>query len=141
MFLDQGNQTGVGLGLGEVVLDAVLADVEVDFSGSAADVAEVGVGHFPGAVYDAAHNGELHALEVAGLGADALGRRLEIKERTTTAGTRDKFGLRDASAGALEDVVGELERAGDVGFGFDADEVADAVAEEAAVEERGFEEF
>ena len=122
-------------------MNAVLADVEVDFSGSAADVAEVGVGHFPWAIYDAAHNGELHSLEVAGLGADALGRRLEIKERATTAGTRDKFGLRDASAGALEDVVGELERAGDVGFGFDADEVADAVAEEAAVEERGFEEF
>src|SRR6185295_11044751 len=72
MLFDQGDQTLVGFGSGDVVLDARLAHVEVDLAGRAADVTEVRIGHFPGAVHDAAHDGELDALEVARLGANAL---------------------------------------------------------------------
>src|SRR5438477_12541621 len=48
VLLDQRNQARVGLGRGDIVLHARLADVEVDFSRRAADVAEIRVGHFPG---------------------------------------------------------------------------------------------
>ena len=48
-----------------------LADVEVDLAGRAADVAEVRVGHFARAVHDAAHDGDLHALEMLGARFDA----------------------------------------------------------------------
>src|SRR4051812_12047036 len=81
VFFYKRNKSGVGFGLGDVVLDAGLADVEIDLPRGATDVAEIGVGHLAGAVYDAAHDGELHALEVTGLGADALGGRLQIEER------------------------------------------------------------
>jgi hypothetical protein len=110
VLADEGDQAGVGVGLGDVVLDAVRPDVEVDFAGGAADVAEVGVGHLAGAVHDAAHDGDFHALEVAGLGADALGGGLQIEEGAAAARAGDEFGLRDARPGALEDVVGELWR-------------------------------
>ena len=93
VLFDQGDEAGVGLGLGEVVLHTGLADVEVDFARGAADVAEIGVGHFAGAVYDAAHDGELHALEMAGLRADALGGGLEIEKRAAAARAGDELGF------------------------------------------------
>ena len=137
---DELDEAVVGLGLGDVVLDALLADVEVYLAGGAADVAEVGVGHFAGPVDDAAHDGDFDAFEVSGLGADALGGALEVEEGAAAAGAGDEFGFGDAGAGALEDVVGELGGADEVAFGFDGYDVAEAVAEEAAGEDGGFEE-
>jgi len=141
VLLDEGDEAVVGVGLGDVVLDAVFADVEVYFARGATDVAEIGVGHFAGAVHDAAHDGEFHAFEMAGFGADALSGGLQVEEGASARGAGDVFGFRDARAGALEDVVGEFRRKHGVGFGFDADEVADAVAEEGAGEDGGIEEI
>ena len=93
MLFNEGDKTSVCFSLGDVILNAVFTDVEVDLAGGAADVAKVGVGHFAGAVYDAAHDGELHAFEVAGLGADTLGCRLEIEECAAAGGAGDEFGF------------------------------------------------
>ena len=95
---------------GNVEFHRRLADVEVDLAGRAADVAEIGVGHFAGAVDDAAHDGDLHALEVVGRGLDAGGGGLEIEERAAAGGAGDVIGLENAAAGRLQDVVGEPER-------------------------------
>src|SRR5690606_17245639 len=139
VLADEGDEAVVGLVLGQVILHAGLADVEIDFSGSAADVAEIGVGHLAGAVYDAAHDGDFDAFEVSGAGADALGGGLQVEEGASAGGAGDEFGLGDAGAGALEDVVGEFGGANGVGFGFDGDEVAEAVAQEGAGEGGGVE--
>ena len=53
-----------GFRFGNVEFHRGLADVEIHLAGRAADVAEIGVGHFAGAVHDAAHDGDLHALEM-----------------------------------------------------------------------------
>ena len=51
---------------GMLNLTAVFADVEVDLAGRAADVAEIGVGHFAGAVDDAAHDGNFDPFQMLG---------------------------------------------------------------------------
>ena len=109
--------------------------------GRAADVAEIRVGHLARAVDDAAHDGDLDALQVPGLRADALRRRLEVEERPAAARAGDELGLGDAGAGALQDVVGEPQRAGRVRLGLDAHQVADPVAQEAPGEEARLEEL
>src|SRR6478736_2143992 len=108
VFADQRDQTAIRLGLRNVVLDTVFTHVEVDLARRAADVAEVRVGHLARAVHDAAHDGDLYALEVAGLRADALRGRLQVEQRATAARAGDELGLRDTFAGALQDVVGQL---------------------------------
>ena len=75
---------------------ACLADVEIDLARRAADVAEIGVGHFAGAVHDAAHDGDLHALEMRGRGFDFRGRGLEIEERAAAARAGHVVGLENA---------------------------------------------
>ncbi len=62
-----------GFDFGDVELHRGLADVEIDFVGGAADVAEIGVGHFAGAVDDAAHDGDFDAFQVLGALLDAGG--------------------------------------------------------------------
>ena len=104
---DELDETRVGFGGGDAFFDAGFADVEIDLSRGAADVAEVGVGHLARAVDDTAHDRDLDAFEMAGLRFDALGRALQIKERATAGGTRDVFGFRDANAGTLQDVIDE----------------------------------
>src|SRR4051812_36122021 len=101
VLADERDEARVGLDLRNVVLHAVFADVEVDFSGRAADVTEIRVGHLPRAVHDAAHDGDFHALEVAGLRPDALRGRLQVEKGAATARAGDKLGLGDARAGAL----------------------------------------
>ena len=110
-LFDQVDEAVEGLVGGDVVFDAVFADVEVDFVGGSADVAEVSVCHFSGSVDDTAHDGDGDAFEVVGLGSDGLGDALEVKEGASTAGTGDKFGFGDTGSGSLEEVVSK-------GFGF-----------------------
>ena len=106
---------------------------------SAANIAEIRIGHLAGAVHDAAHDGDLHALQVAGAGADALRSRLEVEEGAAAARAGDELGLHAARACALKDVVGELQRADGVGLGFDAYEVAETIAQQGAGKDRGVE--
>src|SRR5271169_4952569 len=104
VVFDEVDEAGDGFGFGDVEFDGGFADVEVDLAGRAADVAEVGIGHFAGAVDDATHDGDLDALEVVGRFADFRRGGLEIEERAATGGTRDVVGLEDAVADRLQDV-------------------------------------
>jgi hypothetical protein len=71
--LDEFDEFGDGLVFGDIEFYSGLAYVEVNFPWGSADVSEVCIGHFPWAVDDAAHDGDAHAFEVAGGGADFLG--------------------------------------------------------------------
>src|SRR5574341_1129971 len=55
--LDQRDQPVVGQGGRYALLDTRLAHVQVDLAGRAADIAEVGIGHFARAIDDTAHDG------------------------------------------------------------------------------------
>src|SRR5205823_3220691 len=77
------------LPLRDVKLDRGLADVEVDLAWRAADVAEIGIGHFAGAVDDAAHDGDFHAFEMLSAGLDAGGDGLQIKQSAATGWASD----------------------------------------------------
>src|SRR6478609_9632678 len=83
VLLDEVLQPLDGFVLRDVELHGLLADVEIDLPRGAADVAEIGVRHFAGAVHDAAHDRDLHAFEMHGGGFDARRRFLEIEERAT----------------------------------------------------------
>ena len=138
MLPDQGDQAFIGLTLGQVVLHAVLADVEIDLSRGAADVPEVGIRHLTWAVHDAAHDRKLHPLEMAGLLADALRGGLQVKEGAPTGGAGYKLGLGDAGPCALQEVVGELGGSRGVGLGLDTDQVPNAVAKQRTGQDRRF---
>ena len=92
-------------GFGNVEFHRGFADVEIDLSRGAADVTEIGIRHFTGAVHDAAHDRDLYAFQMRGRVFDASGRGLQIKERPSTRWTGDVVGLENAAAGRLENVV------------------------------------
>src|SRR6185312_10847925 len=50
MLANERDQPRVGLRLRNIVLHAIFADVEIDFSGRAADIPEIRIGHFPRAI-------------------------------------------------------------------------------------------
>ena len=62
VFADQILQAIHRFGFGNIEFHGGLADVEIHLAGRAADVAEIGVGHFARAVHDASHDRNLHAL-------------------------------------------------------------------------------
>ena len=126
---DQINYSFVSLFLRDVIAHTGFSNVEIDFSGSSADVAEVCIGHFTRAVYDAAHDGDLHALEVSGLAANTLGGRLQVEQGPTTGRAGHKLRLGDASASALEDVVGEFHGAMCIGLGLEAYQIAQSITQ------------
>ena len=132
VFLDEVDEALDGFAFGDVEFHGGLADVEVDLAGRAADVAEIGVGHFAGAVDDAAHDGDLDALEVVGRFADFGGGGLQIEEGAAAGGTGDVVGLEDAVADRLQDVEREADAGAGAGLAADEDGVADAVAEQRA---------
>src|SRR5439155_26485857 len=84
VFADEVHEAVDGFGFGDVEFDGFFADVEIDFSGRASDVAKISVGHFAGAIYDAAHDRNLHAFQMFGAVFDARGDRLQIEERAAT---------------------------------------------------------
>lgn len=129
---DQVNQAVDGILFGDVEGNWRFADIEVNFVRGAADVAEVGIGHFAGAIDDAAHDGDAHSFEVAGGVADFAGGVLEVEQGAAAAWAGDVVGFKDAGAGGLEDVVGEAEGCFGVGFESHEDGIADAIAEQRA---------
>ena len=77
--LDELHQRVAGALHGDGALDHLLAHVQVDLAGGAADVAEVRVRHLAGAVHDAPHDRDGHACrarpeEGEGLGDDRTTR-------------------------------------------------------------------
>ena len=107
-----------------------MPDVEVDLVRRSADVAEVGIAHLARTVDDAAHDGDLHALEVRGRGADAGGGLLNVVVRAPAGGAGDVLGLRQAHARGLKDVEGEFRRLLGIALRAHENGVADAVAEQ-----------
>lgn len=55
------------------------------------------------------------------LGANALGRALQIKEGAAATWASDKFCFGEASASALEHIISEEGGATDIGFSLNAD--------------------
>ena len=121
---------------GDAFFDHFLAHVQVDVAGRAADIAEVGIGHFAGAVDDAAHDRDLDALEVAGARGDALGRALQVEQRAAARWAGDEFGLRDAHAGGLQDAEQQARAVFSRSRRGQADAVAEAVAQQRAEDGR-----
>ena len=107
MFLDEVHEAFHGVGFGDVELDGRLTDVEIYFIRRAADVAEIGIRHFAGAVHDAAHDGDLHALEMFRARLDARGDGLQVKQCAPATRTRDVISLERAATGGLKNVVSE----------------------------------
>ena len=79
MFANEVGEAIDGFLLWDVEFDGLLADVEVDLAGGTANITEVCICHFTGAVNNAAHDGDAYALEVAGGSAYFLGGFLQVK--------------------------------------------------------------
>jgi hypothetical protein len=112
--------------------DGVLADVEIDLVGRAADVAEIRVGHFAGAVDDAAHDGDFHALEMLRARLDARGDGLQIEQRPPARRAGHVIGLETAAAGRLQNIVGQPQALSAAGFAANQNRVANAVGQQAS---------
>src|SRR5215510_2442510 len=80
---DQLDKLLVGEIKGDVALNALFADVQVDLSWTRPDVTEVGISHLPWPIHNASHNGDLHPGQMAGPRLDALTRRLQVELRAT----------------------------------------------------------
>ena len=132
VFADEVYEAIDGLGLGDVEFYGCLADIEVDLARGATDIAEVGVGHFAGAVYDAAHDGDFHAFEVAGGCFDSRGGCLEVEKGAAAAWAGDIVGFENADPSGLEGVVGYAERLARSSVALHEHGIADAVAEKRA---------
>ena len=132
VFFDEVDEAFDGFAFGDVELHGGLADVEIDLLGSAADVAEVGVGHFTGTVDDAAHDGDAHAFEMTRGGADFLRGGLQVEECAAAAGTSDVVGLENAYAGGLQDVVADAQSLPGGVFAIHDRRVANAIAKQRA---------
>src|SRR5581483_1068940 len=136
MGLDEVDEFFVGNGKVDAFLDAILANVQIDFPRSSADVAKVRVRHFAGPVHDASHDRDLDALQVSGLRADALGGGLKVKEGPSAGRTGNVLGLRDPYARRLQNVVEQFE----VLLGMSAcsglDQVPDTVAQQGPQSDR-----
>ena len=129
MGFDDVYEAANGLLGGHALLDALLAHEEVDLARRAAHVAEVGVGQLAQAVDDAAHDGYLHAAQVARSLLDALCGLLEVEEGAPAGGTSHELSLDDAGTGGLQDVVGEGYTLVGCAIPCDFDAVPDAVAQ------------
>ena len=112
------------------------ADVEIDFAGRAADVAKIRVGHFAGAVDDAAHDGDFHAFEMLRARFDARGDGLQIEQRAPADWAGDVIGLETAATRRLQNIVGQPQDWPAAGFAANQNRVANAVGQERADDDR-----
>ena len=121
-----------GFCFGNVEFHRGLADVEIDFAGRAADVAEIGVGHFAGPIDDASHDGDLHAFQMQGGCFNFRGRGLQIEQRSSAGWAGHIISFENPRAGRLQNVVGQTERLSRRFLALNQNRVADAVAEQRA---------
>src|SRR5450432_2215566 len=101
VFLDEVHETLHGLGFGDVELDRRLADVEIDLVWRTSHVTKIRVRHFAGAVHDAAHDGNLHALEMLRARLDTRGDGLQIEQRPPATRTCDVIRLEAPATSGL----------------------------------------
>jgi hypothetical protein len=106
---DQIDQSLNRFDLRNIELHGLFTDIEIHFSGSAADIAEVGVGHLTRTIYNAAHDGDTNTLEVSCGGLDAGRGFLKVEEGTTAGGAGNIVGLENADPCGLKDVVGKAQ--------------------------------
>jgi hypothetical protein len=107
MFSDEINQSIDRLHFRNIELQRLLADIQIDLSGSSAYITEIRVGHFAWSVYDATHYRDLYPFQVVRGGLDASSRCLQVKERTPARRTGYVIGFEDSGARPLEDVIGQ----------------------------------
>ena len=107
MFSDEVDKTLDCLSLGYIETHRGFADIEVDFTGSASNIAEISISHFARAIDDAAHDGNFDTLEVIGAGTDVSGYFLQIKQSATATRTCDVVSLERATTGGLQNVVSQ----------------------------------
>ena len=62
MFSNEVNQSIDSFGFGNIEFHGLLADVEIYLAGSAANITEVCICHFAGAIYDATHDRNLYSF-------------------------------------------------------------------------------
>jgi len=94
------------------------ADIEVDPAGAPPTYPKSASAISPGPFHDAAHDRNLHALEMPGLLPDALRWWIAGRKRAPAGWTGDIFGLRDAGAGALEKMYASFAAANRIGLRF-----------------------
>ncbi|MFM1944159.1 MAG: hypothetical protein RI897_3141 [Verrucomicrobiota bacterium] len=137
VFADEVDQSIDSFCFGNIEFHWGFSDVEVDFPGGTSDVAEVGIGHFAGAIDDAAHDGDFDSFEVVGACFDVGGDGLEVEESSAAAGAGDVIGFEATAAAGLEDIVGESEGGSGGGFSAEEDGISDAIGEEGSYGDRG----
>ena len=130
MLADEVHQSLDGFVFGNVEAHWLLADIEVDLVRCPADVAEIGVCHFTRPIHDAAHDGDLHPLEVIGAGLDACGDRLKIEERAAAARAGDVVSLEGSASGGLQNVEGQSQGLSGTGFRAHQDCVTNAIGQQ-----------
>src|SRR5579872_7508236 len=108
MFLEQADELFHGNGAIHASPYDIFSFIKRDLSRSAAYIAKVGVGHFAGAVHDAAHYRDLHALQVMGDRPDPGGSLLQVEKCPAAAGTGDVFRPRDPRPGCLKNREGSI---------------------------------
>jgi len=124
------NETFDGFDFGDVELDRPFADIKIDLAGRAADIAEIGIGHFAGAVHDATHDRDLHAFQMGRAFFDPGGDGLEIEQGSSAGRAGDVVGLETPATSRLEDIVSKSERLSRTGFATDQDGVADPIRQQ-----------
>lgn len=124
--------------MGDTGFDDIAFSVERDFAAGGADIAVIGVGHFAGAVDDAAHDGDIEAFEVAGGVADLVEHGGEIELCASARRASDIFDLGFSEVHGLEDFVAGGDFVDWVFGEADADGVADSFSEEGCDASGGF---
>ena len=139
MFADQVLEKIDRLGFGNIELHWGTTDIEIDLPWSSTDVAEIGIGHFAGAIDDAPHDGDFYALEMSGRLLNFSGGGLEIKERASATRASDIVSFEGASAGGLEEIKAHSQELTGAIPADETDGIADPIAKEGAEMRGGLE--
>src|SRR5690606_735527 len=98
-----------------IPLHDFFATVQGDFVRPGTDIAIIGIGHFSGAIDNAAHDPDFESLEVVGRVAEELSGFLQVKEGTSTAWTGDILCFGNAGTGRLQNTKGGGDQVGQGG--------------------------
>ena len=140
VLTNQINQPLDGFRFGDIEFDRRFADVKIDLSGCATHVTEVRIGHFAGPVYDTAHDGNLHALEMLRAGLNSCGYGLQVEEGPPARRAGHEIGLETSAAGSLQNIILQQQALARAGFAAHQDRVADAVSQQGADDDCGAQE-
>ena len=88
MRFDEFNKFFIGNVARNRLLNTGFPDVQVDFVRPSTHITEIGVGHFTGAIDEAAHNRNFDTLQMPGVGFDVRGGGLKVKKGAASGGSR-----------------------------------------------------